>query len=65
MVTTAERIGKVETKIDLLHEDIKEIKSFMRSLNNSFASKWVEKVTVGIIIMIIGSAVVIALKGGI
>ena len=57
MRTAKERMTAVETKIDNMHEDIRDIKD---SLKDSFASKWVEKGFISLLITIIGSVAVYA-----
>ena len=76
MVTTGERMAKIETQIvdikeglsqhvDEQRKDFDKVFNKLDEMHSAFAGKWVEKIVVGIIIMIIGSAVVLALKGGI
>ena len=71
-----ERLTKVETKLDLMYNDIKEIKQTLKentssdtnryeNLKEQYASKWVEKVSIGILISIASGLVVLILgKGG-
>ena len=48
-VTTGERLAKLETKVDNMHEDIGELKDMIKALDGKFANKWVEK---GVIIVV-------------
>jgi hypothetical protein len=61
MVTMVERITKVETKMDSVHSDVKEIKTMLSNLDSKFSAKWVERAVIGIIIMVIGSVLVYAI----
>ena len=56
-ITLVERMAKVETKIDDIKSNVSEIKRIVEkqddkfeNLNKKFASKWVEKVLIGVII---------------
>ncbi len=76
MISTGERLMKVETQITELKSDLKQhcgdqredfdkVFKKLDSMSKSFAGKWVEKVIVGIIIILIGSVAVIAATGGV
>lgn len=67
-ITTGERLMRLETQVTGIEVSIKEHKEEQRkdfdilfkkidSLENRFASKWVEKVIVGVLITIISSVI--------
>lgn len=61
MVTVGERIVKLETKIDTVQDDITEIKSMVGCLDKKFAGKWIEKITIATMLILIGVVVKIIL----
>ena len=76
MVTTGERLMKVETQVIEIKDDLKQhtvdqredfdkVFKKLDDMSKSYAGKWVEKVSVGLIIMILGSVIVYAITGGI
>ena len=76
MLTTKERLMKVETQVTELKTDLKQhsidqredfdkIFQKLDEMQNSFAGKWVEKIVIGLIILIVGTVTVFALTGGI
>jgi len=48
------RFGAMEADIKHVKEDVKSILNKLDELDGKFANKWVEKITVGIIIAITG-----------
>jgi len=67
---TSERLASVETNIENIKEDVKEIKSLLNDqvkqqdrkfdiLDKKFANKWVEKIVVALLIASIGLVVTI------
>jgi len=58
--TEVERLSVVETKVDAIQADVKEIKESIIGLDNKFAAKWVQS-AVAFVIGIIVSAVLVAL----
>jgi len=63
-----ERLAKVETNISNIKEDIKEIKTMLneqakwqqeklKEMDNKYASKWVEKILIPMIILAIATVI--------
>lgn len=42
MASQAERLSRLEEKVDGVAEDVREIKDILKNLDSKFASKWVE-----------------------
>lgn len=55
-ILTENRLATMEQKIDSLTDDVKEIAKDIKSLDNKYSGKWVEKAIVAI-----GTGVVIAI----
>ncbi len=63
-----ERLAKVETNIENIKEDVTEIKDMLNThvlweekkyseMERRYASKWVEKVLIGVILLAVGAVI--------
>ena len=47
--TEVERLGVLETKVDIISGDVKDIKASIESLDKKFAAKWVQTIVAGLV----------------
>ena len=60
--TLGERMERIETNIEEMKSDIKEIKDAFLNLNCIFANKWVEKLVIGLLISMGAGLTVLIIK---
>jgi len=60
--TLGERMERIETNIEEMKSDIKEIKDAFLNLSSIFANKWVEKLVIGLLISMGAGLTVLIIK---